>query len=160
MSDPLRKANFTRNCWIEFTSEELCQKALLIMKSIIIKDESINVSKAYTKFTRVKVLKNYPSSRLQLDIETLTKLITKLDAKVGIENNGILNRKYPTLQNFYDILLLYLRKIHYFDFYTCTQFENERLLTLKVGSAFLRIEADYEELPDTQTVFKKIQENA
>jgi hypothetical protein len=34
------------------------------------------------------------------------------------------------------------------------------MLTLKVGSAFLRIQADYEELPNMQTVFKKIQENA
>jgi hypothetical protein len=56
-------------------------------------------------------------------------------------------------------LLLYLRKIHYFDFYTSTQFENERILTLKVGSSFLRTEADYEELTNAQTVFKKIQEN-
>jgi hypothetical protein len=31
---------------------------------------------------------------------------------------------------------------------------------LKTGSIFLRIEADYEELPNMQTVFKKIQENA
>jgi len=30
-------------------------------------------------------------------------------------------------------------------------------MTLKIGSIFLRIEADYEELPNTQTVFKKIQ---
>jgi hypothetical protein len=31
---------------------------------------------------------------------------------------------------------------------------------LKVGSAFLRIEADYQELENVQTVFKKIQEKS
>lgn len=53
--------------------------------------------------------------------------------------------------------MLYLRKIHFFDYYTCTQYENERALTIKIGSAFLRTEANYEELPNLQTVFKKIQ---
>ena len=84
MSDPIRKDSFARNCWIQFTSEELCQKALLLMNGLIIKDTTLNVSKAFTKLKRVKVLKNYPSTRLQTDIDTLTKLIIKLDAKVGI----------------------------------------------------------------------------
>ena len=34
------------------------------------------------------------------------------------------------------------------------------MLTLKVGSIFLRIEEHYQELANVQTVFKKIQENA
>jgi hypothetical protein len=45
-----------------------------------------------------------------------------------------------------DIFLLYLRKVHAYDYYAGASFENERLLALKVSSAFLRIEADYEEL--------------
>jgi hypothetical protein len=90
----------------------------------MIKNETLNVSKANTKLKRVKILKNYPSKRLQIDIDTIGRLITKLDESVGIENNALLNRKFETLQNKYDILLLYLRKIHFFDFYTCTQYEN------------------------------------
>lgn len=94
------------------------------MNGLIIKETTLNVSKAFTKLRRVKVLKNYPSSRLQTDINTMKKLITKFDARMGIQNNALLDRKFPTLQNFYDVLLFYLRKIHYFDFYTCTHFEN------------------------------------
>lgn len=45
-----------------------------------------------------------------------------------------------------DLYLLYLRKVHAFDYFTSSKYENERILTLKVSSAFLRIEADYEEL--------------
>lgn len=37
MSDPLRKANFTRNCWIEFYTEDQCQKALLLLNGIMVK---------------------------------------------------------------------------------------------------------------------------
>jgi hypothetical protein len=56
--------------------------------------------------------------------------------------------------------LLYLRKVHAYDYFTSTSYENERILSLKVGSCFLRVEADYQELPDVQTVFKKIQEKS
>jgi hypothetical protein len=64
----------------------------------------------------------------------------------------------PQLQ--FDLCLTYLRKVHAFDYFTCTQYENERVLALRTGSAFLRTEADYVELPGLQTVFRKIQENA
>lgn len=50
--------------------------------------------------------------------------------------------------------------MHAYDYFTSTSYENERILSLKVGSCFLRVEADYQELPDVQTVFKKIQEKS
>lgn len=124
MSDPLRKANFTRNCWIEFDSEENCNKAAMSMNGLMIKNETLNVSKAFTKVKKVKVLKNYPISRLESDIEIMAKLIEKLDSFCGITNNDLLNKVYRSPQNKYDIFILYLRKIHSFDYYTCTQYEN------------------------------------
>jgi hypothetical protein len=51
-----------------------------------------------------------------------------------------------------------MRKVHAFDYWTSTTFENERLMTWKLGSAFLRIDADYKEIEGVQTVFKKINE--
>ena len=66
MSDPLRKANFTRNCWIEFDSEENCNKAAMSMNGLMIKNETLNVSKAFTKVKKVKVLKNYPKVNNQI----------------------------------------------------------------------------------------------
>ena len=124
MSDPSRKTNFSRNCWIEFDNDEHCRKAEQTLSGVMIKNDTLNVSKAYTKMKRIRILKNYPSTRLKTDIEIISRLITKLDASFGIENNVLLNRKYQTLHNKYDILLLYLRKIHFFDYYTCTQYEN------------------------------------
>jgi len=54
------------------------------MNGIILKNSSLNVIKAFTKIKIVKILKNYPSSRLESDIQTLCKLVTKMDALIGI----------------------------------------------------------------------------
>lgn len=53
---------------------------------------------------------------------------------------------------------MYLRRVHAFDYWTSTSFENERIMSLKIGSIFLRIEANYNEMEGVQTVFKKIKE--
>jgi hypothetical protein len=42
-----------------------------------------------------------------------------------------------------DTFLIYLRRVHAFDYFTSTSFENERIMSLKMGSIFLRIEASY-----------------
>jgi hypothetical protein len=129
------------------------------MNGLMIKNETLNVSKAFTKVKKVKVLKNYPISRLESDIDVLSRLVERFDTNCGIVNNELSGRAYPTLQRKYDTLLLYLRRVHSFDYYTCTQFDNERVLSLRTGAIFLRTEADYEELPNMQTVFRKVQEN-
>ena len=59
-----------------------------------------------------------------------------------------------------DIFLLYLRKVHAYDYFSGLSFENERVLSMKVSCAFLRQTADYEELENVHTVFKRIQERA
>lgn len=38
-----------------------------------------------------------------------------------------------------DVFLVYLRKVHAYDYYAGAGFENERLLALKISSAFLRV---------------------
>lgn len=38
MSDPVKKMNLTRYCWIQFDTEENCNKAVLAMSGLIIKD--------------------------------------------------------------------------------------------------------------------------
>jgi RNA recognition motif-containing protein len=79
MSDPVKKMNLTRYCWIEFDSEEACNRAVLTLSGVLIKNEPLTVSKSNTKVKRVKVLKNYPSARIESDIDTMTRLVAKLD---------------------------------------------------------------------------------
>jgi hypothetical protein len=45
------------------------------MNGLMIKNETLNVSKAFTKIKKVKVLKNYPAARLESDIEIMGRLI-------------------------------------------------------------------------------------
>lgn len=130
------------------------------MNGLMIKNETLNVSKAFTKVRKVKVLKNYPIARLPTDIDVMSRLVERLDSSCGITESPLLSRNFQSTHLKYDTLLLYLRRVHSFDYYTCGQFENERVLSLRSGAIFLRIEADYEELPNAQTVFKKVQENA
>jgi RNA recognition motif-containing protein len=87
MSDPVKKLNLTRYCWIEFENEETCAKAELTLSGLMIKNETLVVSKSVTKVKRLKVLKNYPISRMEKDVDTLGKLVAKLDEEVGIVDN-------------------------------------------------------------------------
>jgi len=123
----------------------------------MIKNEALVVSKSSTRVKRVKILKNYPTTRIENDVDTLLRLIIKLDEEVGIQDNRLIEREFNSIQAKFDTFLLYLRKVHAYDYYTSTMYENERILALKSGSAFLRIEADYQELENVQTVFKKVQ---
>lgn len=38
MSDPVKKMNLTRFCWIEFDNEENCTKASLSLSGVMIKN--------------------------------------------------------------------------------------------------------------------------
>lgn len=60
----------------------------------------------------------------------------------------------------FDTFLLYLRRVHAHDYYTSTFYPNERALCLKLGRSFLRVEADYYENANFDTVFKKMQNAA
>lgn len=90
------------------------------MNGLMIKNETLNVSKAFTKVRKVKVLKNYPQARLPTDIEVMGKLVQRLDGICGIASE-LSSREFPTLQRKYDTLLLYLRRVHSFDYYNGTQ---------------------------------------
>lgn len=88
----------------------------------MIKNESLVVSKSATKVKRVKILKNYPTTRLETDVDTLLRLIIKLDEEIGIQENKLIEREFTTLQAKFDSFLLYLRKVHAYDYYTSTMY--------------------------------------
>jgi hypothetical protein len=113
------------------------------MSGIIIKDAKINFTKSISKMKKAKVLKKYPESRISVDVLTVEKLVHKLDKECGISENSICDYPFDSDKKKFDTLLFYLRKVHAFDYWTSTTFENERLMSWKLGSAFLRIDADY-----------------
>lgn len=58
----------------------------------MVKNETLVVTKSSTKMKRIKVLKNYPSSRRETDTNTMTRLIQTFDKEVGIDTNPLLER--------------------------------------------------------------------
>jgi RNA recognition motif-containing protein len=124
MSDPVKKNNLKRFCWIEFNNSENCNKAVLSLSGLMIKNETLLISKSITKVKRVKILKNYPTTRQEADIDTLLRLIIKMDEEVGIQDNRLIEREFNSLQAKFDTFLLYLRKVHAYDYFTSTMYEN------------------------------------
>jgi hypothetical protein len=51
-------------------------------------------------------------------------LIKVLDEEVGIENNELLLKEFEDSRVRMDLFLLYLRKVHSFDYFTCSKYEN------------------------------------
>lgn len=126
------------------------------MSGLIIKDEPITVGRSISKNRRVKVLKNYPMSRVKNDAQVCEKLAMKLDEECKVTENPLYENQFVNPQQKLDTFLLYLRKVHAYDYFTSTSYINERTLCLKLGIAYLRMEADYEEVENFDTVFKKI----
>lgn len=124
ISDPVKKFNLMRYCWIEFASEETCAKAELALNGVIIKNETLVVNKSTSKAKRVKVLKNYPRSRLETDLQTVLNLAKTLDHECEINDNPLFTKGFPSLQVGFDTLLLYLRRVHAYDYFSSAQFEN------------------------------------
>ena len=89
-------------------------------------------------------MKKYPLGRIKNDAHVVKKLTAKLDEECGVTNNILMNAEFPDFRKQFDTFLLYLRKVHAFDYFTSTAFPNERSLALKLGLGFLRIEVDYE----------------
>lgn len=79
LSEPVKKLSFSRYCWITFSDSASLAKAELAMNGLIIKEEPITVGRSISKNRRIKVLKNYPSSRLENDARVCEKLSKKLD---------------------------------------------------------------------------------
>ena len=79
LSEPVKKLSFSRYCWITFIDNETLEKAEIAMNGLMIKGEPITIGRSISKNRRIKVLKNYPSSRIQNDSRVCEKLAFKLD---------------------------------------------------------------------------------
>jgi len=54
-------------------------QANLVMSGIIVKEVKLNFSKSVSKMKKVKILKNYPESRIKIDVACADALVRKLD---------------------------------------------------------------------------------
>lgn len=87
----------------------------------------------------MKVLKKYPLSRIKVDAEVAKRLAAKLDGECGVVGNTLLETEFSNMSKQLDIFLLYLRRVHAYDYYTSTSYSDERSLCLKLGLIYLRV---------------------
>lgn len=79
MSEPIKKQNFIRYCWVVFESEETFSNAAAVLNGLCIKNTELSVSKSSSKSRRLRGLKHYPKSRVGIDCRTSYALIKTLD---------------------------------------------------------------------------------
>jgi len=74
---------------------------------------------------KTKVLKNYPFTRISVDLEIAYEMAKKLDNDYGItEGNQIYEAVFDSLKRKFDTILLYMRRVHAYDYFTTLSFEN------------------------------------
>lgn len=144
LSEPAKKLHFSRYCWISFANEDSMKKAENAMNGLTIKNEPIAFGHSSSRSRRVKILKKYPTSRIPTDADVAKRLAAKLDEECGVTGNTLMQLEFPSARKQLDVFILYLRRVHAYDYYTSTSYPNERSLCLRLGRAFLRAEADYE----------------
>ena len=113
------------------------------------------MTKAINRHKRIRIYKNYPSERLEKDLNTIKRVVSTIDAEIGISDNPLLSHDFTTVQKEIDTLILYLRRAHAYDYFTASQHENERMMAVKTAVISLRMQTNKE---DTEGVYEKVRE--
>ena len=136
LSDPIRNSRKVRYGWVTFNNQENCRKALQDVASGGLNGHQLTgqyfmnllpkqKSKRRPKFSPPESL--YPH-RVLFDIKQTKKLCIKFDEEAGIKNNPLLRddllSKLSEIRKL-NLLLLYLRKIHFLCYYCGKHFLSE-----------------------------------
>ena len=147
LSDPLRTQDFERYAWVSYDSEENCKLAKEFLDNKTIHDGQARLNPILNSGYRSKVLitPELPEDSNERDLAICKKLIQE----VFDQEKEIPADFFDKIQEFsqtselsktqqLDFLLLYLRKVHSYCLYCDEEFEDERTLAIKCGSAHLR----------------------
>jgi RNA recognition motif-containing protein len=98
--------HFCRYCWITFASEEYLKNAEIAVNGLTIQNEPIVIGSSSSRSRRVKILKNYPTSRINIDAEVVKKLLAKLDEQCGVSGNILMQTEFSSTKKQFDGFLL------------------------------------------------------
>ena len=163
LSDPVKRLQFQRYAWVAFKDQESYENASILLGGIYIKEQPLTITKSVSKHRRVKIIKHYPSSRIDIDCKTANDLMKTLDKEEEIEGNPLVDCA-PSAKQF-DINLLYLKRVHAFDYFGTLsfgphQFADERALVNKNGLLYLRIPHEGSEEYGLSSSIKRTQVDA
>ena len=149
ISEPLKKDDYSRFIWLNFDNEKNVTNALEKLNLYEINENYIlNVVKS-NKFPlrKIKLFPVYVNNNNnendfieEDEIKNCEEIIKKFDLLRNIKFNVILNdkEKINNKKKYFDLMILYLRKIHGFCYYCVKYFYDEKNLDYKCDSVHLR----------------------
>jgi uncharacterized C2H2 Zn-finger protein len=149
ISEPLKKDDYSRFIWLNFDNEKNVTNALEKLNLYEINENYIlNVVKS-NKFPlrKIKLFPVYVNNNNnendfieEDEIKNCEEIIKKFDLLRNIKFNVILNEKEKinNKKKYFDLMILYLRKIHGFCYYCVKYFYDEKNLDYKCDSVHLR----------------------
>jgi len=142
MSEPIKGQALARYAWALFDSEESCQAGNEKLNRQVITKE-FTLSPVKSKPNQKKLYRTAPQIshvRTKVDLEQTRALIEKLDTEKGIEKNPLPNMSTDDHPEtcLLDLNLIYLRKVHYYCYYSGEEYEDERMLAAKCSPAYIR----------------------
>ena len=72
----------------------------------------------------------------------MRRVVEALDGETLIADNPLLSHEFPSVQKELDTMLVYLRRVHAYDYFTASSHENERMLVFRTTHACLRIQTE------------------
>jgi hypothetical protein len=148
LSDPLKIYDYERYAFITFVNDALCELALKHLPGVLINDsyennEGTKIDVEY-KFAPVKtnirsqecmVSPPIQNDQMKRDYDTCKTLIREiLDKGKEIKHSY----PFPNEQTTVDFMILYMRKVHGYCFYSGTRCEDERQLASKACPLYIR----------------------
>lgn len=175
LSDPLDEPDFKRNAWVFFDSEENFKAAEAEMNGKLslgkgIHSTSSDSGQKEDEEMKVEVCKGgqgvlkgrYVDSMegfsLKKHLDASEELIKAFDKEKSIEGNQVVAAdqkagKSPLFQ--FDLQVLYLRRVHFYCYFSGREFENQKETSAKCGVVFLHGEIKAEEEESKEAEEKK-----
>lgn len=126
--------------WIIFNSPETCFAGLKLLsaESSPLKELKPLQIDHYKKF--IKVVPRIDKKRLEEHLKLSEELIKALDEEKGIKENKMLLAEHLKADQIkkLDLQIFYLRRVHFYCYFSAGEYQNERLLAVKCGGVFLR----------------------
>lgn len=148
LSDPLKIYDYERYAFITFVNDALCELALKHLPGVIVNgiyenSDGIKTPVIY-KLSPVKtnirsqecmVSPAIPNDQMRRDFDTCVCLIRDIfDKGKEIKHSYPFPSEHTTL----DFMILYMRKVHGYCFYSGTRCEDERMLSSKACPLYIR----------------------
>ena len=155
-SEPLKSKDFERFAWLVFETEELADQAITQLETLVIRapemynteDFKLSPVKNSQTLRAPKVTPDLPVDHLDRDYELCKRLISEVfDQEIEIEFPiAQLESAVASPETRLDTLLLYMRQVHAYCFFSGVRCEDERTLAAKCSPQFLRTQPMVERL--------------